>query len=320
MPTYGFAKASPSLALIKYWGKSSKENNTPATPSLAVTLAGLESTTSARFADRDQVVLDGKVQDPAQHAAFFDLLRAELKTSQHFAVESANNFPTAAGLASSSSGYAALTGAVAALCQEGLTPNQLSTLARRGSGSATRAIYGGFTLFDAGAEAAVPVHDEAFWPDFRVLIVTVRDEAKAVSSRVAMEQTRLTSPYYQDWITSSAALLPRAQAALAARDLDSLGPLVRMSYLRMFSTMFSAEPPIIYWYPESLGLIRTCEELRASGLGAWETMDAGPQVKIFCLAKDLPAIKTAVETRYPQFKTLTSQPGPGLQTWTGDRL
>lgn len=315
MTKIGKAVASPSLALIKYWGKLSLENNLPATPSLAVTLAGLQSTTEARFAERDEVSLDGKLQDAARFGRFFDILRAELGTSARFAVRSSNNFPTAAGLASSSSGFAALTAAVGVLTDAGLGPSELSALARRGSGSATRSIYGGFTLFAAGAEAAESLAGEDFWPDFRILIVTVKEEAKEHSSRDAMEHTRLTSPYFDAWIASSAELLPRARKALEARDLEALGACVRLSYLRMFSTMFAADPPIIYWLPESLGLIRACEDLRSQGFGAWETMDAGPQVKIFCLAAQETRIRSELGGRFPSLSILSSRPGPGLKAW-----
>lgn len=316
MPRIGRALASPSLALIKYWGKLSSEKNLPATPSLAVTLAGLESSTEARLAEEDEVYLNDQPQDPARFSAFFDILRSELGSRSRFLIRSSNNFPTAAGLASSSSGFAALAGAVCALLGENPSPRELSALARLGSGSATRSVWGGFTLFPAGALAAEPLVDETFWPEFRVLIVTVREAAKELSSREAMERTRLTSPFFQNWITSSAELLAPAREALERRDLEALGACVRLSYLRMFSTMFSADPPILYWYPESVGLIRACQDLRARGIGAWETMDAGPQVKIFCLADQERPLRDYVQSLYPGLSVMTSRPGPGLRAWT----
>jgi len=311
----GHAIAGPSLALIKYWGKHSASQNTPATGSLAVTLAGLESRTEAVFDDRDAVSVNGEDQPIGRFTAFLDSLRVDLGLGdQGLAVTSTNNFPTAAGLASSSSGFAALAGAVAALSGQNVTPARLSALARLGSGSATRPVYGGFTVFDAGALAAEPEHDEAFWPDFRVILCVVRETAKGTSSRSGMESSRQTSPYYGEWVATSPALLSEARRALADRDWARIGPLIRQSYLRMFATMFTSQPPLIYWQPESLALIQALEALRAEGFTAWETMDAGPQVKVFCPAAEADALVAELDRRVPGLRFLTAAPGPGLRT------
>jgi len=312
----GHAIAGPSLALIKYWGKKNAIENTPATGSLAVTLAGLESRTEVSFDDRDSVVVNTEEQPLGRFTAFLDGLRGDLGlVGRGLAVVSSNNFPTAAGLASSSSGFAALAGAVAALSGVEATPERLSALARIGSGSATRPVFGGFTVFDAGALAARPEHDQRYWPDFRVVLCVVREGAKATPSRAGMESSRQTSPYYQPWVDTSPALLADARVALADRNWGRLGPLVRQSYLSMFGTMFSAEPPLIYWQPESLALIQTLQVLRREGFTAWETMDAGPQVKVFCPADQSGALVAELDRRVPGLRFLTAAPGPGLRTW-----
>ena len=316
MRRLAYAEAGPSLALIKYWGKASAHNNTPATGSLAVTLSGLTSRTQAEFAEADCITVNGQVQHLERFTPFLDSLRTELGLKGAcFAVDSTNNFPTSAGLASSSSGFAALAGAVTLLAGREPEPRLVSRLARLGSGSATRPVYGGFTVFDAGTEEAVAEHDENFWPEFRVVLAVVREGAKAVSSRVGMERSRLTSPYYAPWVSSSVAVLADARRALAQRDWKVLGPLIRQSYLRMFSTMFSSDPPLIYWQPESLALIQALESLRAEGYQAWETMDAGPQVKVFCPADQAEALVTELDKRVPGLRFLTAAPGPGLRTW-----
>jgi len=315
----GHAVAGPSLALIKYWGKQSAADNTPATGSLAVTLSGLESRTEASFDDRDSVTVNGEEQPLVRFSGFLGNLRAAAGLpGRGLAIRSQNNFPTAAGLASSSSGFAALAGAVAALSGRDLPAAQLSALARLGSGSATRPVYGGFTVFDAGASAAEPEHDEAFWPEFRVVLCVVRESAKPTSSRQGMEASRLTSPYYDAWVRSSPRVLADARRALADRDWAVLGPLIRQSYLRMFGTMFSSEPPLLYWQPESLALIHALEALRAEGFTAWETMDAGPQVKVFCPAGQVEALTAELDRRVPGLRYLTAAPGPGLRTWRSE--
>lgn len=318
MKIMGKATARPSLALVKYWGKQSVRENTPATGSLALTLDGLVTTTTVEEAEDDRIVLNGRVGNPAPYKTFLDEIRDQLGLGgRFFSIVSDNSFPTAAGLASSSSGFAALTGALAAFAGARLTPKELSRLARKGSGSATRSIWGGFTVYEAGAKEAYQEHDEDFWPEFRVLAAVVSDKPKPEGSRNAMEASRLTSPYYGEWVRTSPDLLKKARKALDRRDLATLGPLVRQSYLRMFATMFTSDPPLIYWQEESLALVRTLEDLRREGLEAFETMDAGPQVKIFCLEKDLDTLKTELEKRCNRsgnLNFLVSRPGAGLQT------
>lgn len=300
------ARAHPSLALIKYWGKLDSGVNIPATSSLAVTLAALHTTTTVSPAPRDAFVLNGEETGASgARSGVFGLLDriwhdvhgAESVTRPPLFVESRNNFPTAAGLASSASGYAALTRAAAAAFgdepsgqDEPVRMTQWSALARTGSGSAARSVWGGFTAWEAGATAAATVHDETWWPELRVVVLPLSAEAKAIGSREAMNRTRDTSPYYSAWVADAPHLFDAARRALAVRDLDTLGPLVRASYMRMFASMLGATPPIVYWLPASVATIHALEALRAEGVPAWETMDAGPQVKVITIASAVDAI------------------------------
>jgi diphosphomevalonate decarboxylase len=143
-----------------------------------------------------------------------------------------------------------------------------------------------------------------------VIVAVVERAAKPVSSRAAMKRCKETSPFYDGWVRSSESLLPEALQALSHRDLSRLGELARLSYLRMFATMMGATPPVLYWLPESLGLIDLCRRLRERGVGAHETMDAGPQVKIFCLDHDVPAVVAAINDEFPAVGTI--QAGVGL--------
>lgn len=312
------AVARPSLAFIKYWGKSpGGPANRPATPSLALTLEGITSTAEVcPSADgRDRVVLGGEEQPERRFAAFFDTLRAELKTDLRFAVTSANTFPTAAGLASSSSGFAALAAACATLAR-GQRPDDalLSRLARVGSGSACRAVYGGWTLWDAGAEAAQPLFEAGHWPELRVVLAAVHEGPKEHSSRDGMNSTAETSPFYPAWVADAPQLLNEARRALAARDLEAFGQAARKSYQRMFGTMLGADPPLIYWKPASLSLIRAAEDLRRQGLSVWETMDAGPQVKFLCTERDVPAVVEAIrQVLGPEGRWWVTQAGAGVE-------
>jgi diphosphomevalonate decarboxylase len=301
--------ASPSLALIKYWGKTKSTANLPATPSLAVTLGGLETETRVDLGAEDSVHLDGRLQDPARFQTFFEHLRGRLKTDQHFQVRTHNNFPSAAGLASSSSGFAALTCAAVRATGLRFSPEALSELARVGSVSASRAVFGGFVLLPAGARRAQALLPAEHWPQLRILVAVVSENTKSVSSRKAMQLSRETSPYYRSWIRSSREIIPEAISALKHRDIEALGKLIRLSYSRMHAVMLASNPPLTYWTPRTLSVLQACERLRKQGIGAWETMDAGPQVKILCLDTDVAQIKDVLSEKTEGLRIIEAYPG-----------
>jgi diphosphomevalonate decarboxylase len=323
----GEATAHPSLALIKYWGKKDSGQNLPATPSLAVTLDTLVTRTSVELrstADSgkvaDEVRIDGVLQPENRFLSFFSAFReivaegAGLDAPYSITAESSSNFPAAAGLASSASGFAALSLACFQAAGVKKDSRNISSLARIGSASAARSVWGGFTRLDEGAESAEPLFDQYWWPEIRIVVVELEQGKKEFSSRQAMEKTRSSSPYYPAWISDAPLLMKQAHSALEKRNLDLLGPLIRMSYLRMFATMFAADPPIIYWKPSSLAVIRLCEEMRFRGIGVWETMDAGPQVKLIALEKDIPEILSMVGERESTARLRVCRPGGPAQT------
>jgi diphosphomevalonate decarboxylase len=289
---------SPSLALIKYWGKRSRNRNTPATSSVAVGIDAFHSYTRASYdpdGETDQVRVNGNDTEIQRYAPFFHYFKKRNRIKKGaFSAESWNDFPTSAGLASSSSGFAGLSLACTKALKGKTDPCLMSRLAGRGSASASRALWGGFTQLKAGRLEGSPLIDENHWPDLRVIIVEIRKEKKKISSRRAMEQSRLSSPFYPLWVKNSRRLFRNAVTAIENRDLDTLGPLMQASYLGMFSQMFSSSPPVIYWEPESLRIIKLCHELQNSGISVWETMDAGPQVKLLTKEKDVPQVAAAI--------------------------
>ncbi len=313
MTEESICRAGPSLALIKYWGKSLKGDNLPATPSLAVTLGGVHTETHVMQAEHDSMSVNGTRQDPARYGSFFDALRRTLGVTAHFEAHSTNTFPTSAGLASSSSGFAALAGACARAAGCDASLSDLSSIARAGSASASRAVFGGFSLLPAGGRRARQVFGPEHWPDLRVVVALAARGPKPVSSRRAMEETRAGSPYYFSWVKESTALLPDAMRAVENRDLELLGVTARRSYSLMHGAILGADPPLLYWLPGTVAAIHACAALRAEGIGAWETIDAGPQVKILCLEKDRDAVAARITSLGFGLQTLMCFVGPGLQ-------
>ena len=290
------------------------KRNLPATSSLAVTVTGLYTEVQLQEGSgRDHLRVDGTVVPAPRHAPFFDAARATLGVATRYRAEASNNFPGAAGLASSASLFAALARGCAELAGRETSREHLSALARVGSASAARALWGGFSTLEAGADCADAAFPEDHWPELRLLVAVTSRQRKPLPSRDAMLHVAATSPYYPAWLASAEATFQAALEAVRTRDLERLGPHMRVSYLRMFGTMFAADPPINYLLPQSLQVLEVLEELRAAGIGAWETMDAGPQVKIACLAADVERIRTALlaNADLAPHDLIETAPGPG---------
>lgn len=299
---FGEAVAHPNLALVKYWGKRDRALNLPATGSISISMGAFRTRTAVEFgSDRgaDEVVLNGETADggtSTRISEFLDLVRTEAGLDGVAAkVTSENDFPTAAGLASSSSAFAAL--GVAACHAAGLEPTttELSLLSRRGSGSAARSIFGGFVEMRLGNRSdgqdavAEQLAGAEHW-DIRIVIAVTDPRPKRVGSTEGMELTRKTSPYYAGWVDTSGEDLRRARDAVKSRDLSALGEVAEHSALKMHACTLAAQPGILYWRGGTVEAMHAVREMRSAGHGAWFTVDAGPHVKVLCMPDDVDAI------------------------------
>jgi diphosphomevalonate decarboxylase len=291
------ARAHANIALVKYWGKRNAALNLPAAGSLSLTLEALTTTTAVRFdpkLESDRFTLDGAEVGGAALArlsAWLDLVRERAGLRARAEIESENDFPTASGLASSASAYAALAMAAGAAAGLELSPQEVSILARRGSGSAARSIHGGFAIMRAGTRAdggdsyaeAIPGAEE--WPVRMVVCVIGGGQVKKISSRTAMEHCAETSPLYRGWLESVPEDLAAARGAIERRDFHTLGEVTERSALTMHASALAARPAIAYFAPATLACMDAVHELRAREVPAFYTMDAGPHVKVLTLAE-----------------------------------
>ncbi|RFF28781.1 MULTISPECIES: diphosphomevalonate decarboxylase [unclassified Wenzhouxiangella] len=285
------ARAGANIALVKYWGKRDPQLNLPAAGSISITLAGLETRTTVTpdpTLGSDRFFLDGVEQSPGRVGAMLDLLREMAGETTPCRVDSCNNFPTGAGLASSASGFAALVTAGARAFELEISEDRRSGLARLGSGSAARSIFGGFVEMDAGEledgsdAVAHPLLAADAWP-LEVVVAVTESSSKAVGSRDGMNHTMQTSPYYPAWVETVAADLETARAAIVARDFEALAEVSEHSALKMHASMLAARPGLVYWNPATLACLHAVRALRSGGVGVFFTVDAGPQVKAVCL-------------------------------------
>jgi diphosphomevalonate decarboxylase len=314
------AHACANIALVKYWGKRDAARNLPAAGSLSLTLDALTTETRVQFDPSfgaDVMTLDGRDASAAElgrTARFLDEVRGMAGIATFARVDSVNHFPTASGLASSASGYAALALAATAAAGLPLAPRELSVLARRGSGSAARSIFGGLArvVADADVAYAEPVPDPHHLARrLRMVIAIVGGGApKTHGSRDAMEHCAATSPYYAAWLETVVRDLAAAEDAIARGDLAALGAVTEPNALAMHAAAIASRPPILYWQPATLAALATVRALRDAGRAAWATMDAGPHVKVLTDDVDAAAVAEAMASTPGVDRALISAAGP----------
>jgi diphosphomevalonate decarboxylase len=318
---HAVAVAHPNVALSKYWGKLPGAGNFPAVPSLSVTLAGLQTRTSVTWSARgaggerelDRVVLNGIELLPAEASraqALLDGVRKASGRTERAVVESRNDFPTASGLASSASGFAAL--ALAAVRSAGLDwdAGRVSDLARSASASAARSVFGGFVELPVGQASACPVAPASQLP-LVVLVCVTAEGPKAVGSTDGMRRTLERSPYARAWLDQAPRLHDELRAALLAGDFQGVGERAEASALAMHASAIAAG--VVYWNGATLEALAAVRALREGGLLAYATIDAGPHVKVLVRPADEAQAKAVLEAVPGVKRVLEAHPGEGAR-------
>ncbi len=329
MPAQAEATARANIALIKYWGKRRPHGgdlslNLPAVGSLSLTLDALYTRTRIRFDSAlkgDTLRLNGREDAAAavRVSRYLDIVRGLAGRKEYAHIDSENNFPTGAGLASSASGFAALAAAAARALALELAPAELSALARRGSGSAARSIFGGIVewhrgMRDDGTDShAEPLADADHWP-LRVLVAVTDEGQKHTGSKDGMTRTEFTSPFFDAWVEGQESDLGEARAAVLARDFEKLAEVSEYSCLKMHASAFAARPGVIYWNGATLDALHAVRALRAKGMPVFFTIDAGPQLKAVCLPDAETAARETLLAVTGVKRVISSGLGNGVET------
>lgn len=316
-----WVRAYTNIAFIKYWGKENEELIIPKNNSLSLTLDAFYTETQVTFDENlseDILLIDGEEQDKKalkKAQVILDIVRELVGIKEAAEIHSINHVPTAAGLASSASGLAALAGAASLAAGLDLSKKELSRLARRGSGSASRSIYGGFAEWEKGhsdeTSYAKPI-DDADW-DIGMIFIIINDGKKEISSTEGMRRVVETSPYYEGWMSSAAEDLEAIKAAISDQDLIKVGEISERSALKMHALNLSAKPPFNYWSPGSIKAMNKVQELRGQGYPVYLTMDAGPNVKLICKQSQIEELLDILREDYQEDQLVSALPGPGLQ-------
>ena len=318
----GKARAYTNIALIKYWGKKNESLILPMNNSLSLTLDAFYTETEVSFSEaytEDQFYLDNQLQDEKatkKISAFLDIVREKAGTTKKAKVISQNFVPTAAGLASSASGLAALAGACNEALKLGLDDQALSRLARRGSGSACRSIFGGFVEWEKGyddqSSYAHPISSDGFEDHLAMVFLLLNEQKKDVSSRDGMRRTVETSSFYQGWLDSVEADLYQLKQAIKTKNFQLLGETMEQNGLKMHGTTLAARPPFTYWSPDSLKAMQAVRDLRNQGIPCYFTMDAGPNVKVLVQKDHLDKVKTTFSDLFSSQQVISAFAGPGM--------
>ncbi|KAI1492407.1 diphosphomevalonate decarboxylase [Biscogniauxia mediterranea] len=307
--------APVNIAVVKYWGKRDPKLNLPTNSSLSVTLSQADlrtlttATCSSTYTGDDTLTLNGSPSDLSgarTQACLRELrsLRAALEekdaslpklSKMPLRLVSENNFPTAAGLASSAAGFAALVRAIADLYELPNSPTELSIIARQGSGSACRSLFGGYVAWRHGSQAdgldskAVEIAPASHWPEMRALILVVSAAKKGVSSTSGMQQTVATSDLFKGRVATVVPThMDAMEKAIAARDFAAFAEVTMKDSNSFHSCCSDTYPPIFYMNDVSRAAVRAVEAINAAAgkTVAAYTFDAGPNAVIYYLEEN----------------------------------
>lgn len=311
-------RAHTNIALIKYWGKANAELRLPLMSSLSMTLdAFYTDTTIEKTNDDPAFYLNGKKQDSKQSQRVFSYL-AKLQNKFGFhdnlIVKSVNHVPTSAGLASSSSAFAALAAAFCQCYNIQVDKKELSRLARSGSGSACRSIFGGFSVWqkgDSDESSYAYALDEHPQMDLHLLAVELNTKQKKISSTSGMKEAQ-SSPFFNPWLERNESELKQMITAIKNNDFTALGELAELNANEMHAINLTAQPEFTYFEPDTIRAIKLVEDLRKEGIECYYTIDAGPNIKVLCRLRNSKEIVERFKSVFNNVNIVIANFGPGI--------
>jgi diphosphomevalonate decarboxylase len=276
------AKAPANIAFIKYWGRRDARLQLPYNASISMNLSGCVTTTTVEFSEdfEEDIVTEGF--DRKRIIAHIDRLRTLAGIQHRVHMTTKNSFPTSAGIASSASGFAALTVAAATALGLHLSEKELSALARLGSGSASRSIPDGFVKWEG--PFAYSLYPPRYW-DLRDILCIVDQSQKRVSSAEGHEGAT-TSPYFDKRLEALPGRIARIEDALKTKNFQLFGEVTEEDCLDMHRVMQTQLPPLFYWNEATKIIMNSVYRWRKAAIPVYFTIDAGPNVHLICEGKN----------------------------------
>ena len=316
------AKAHANIAFIKYWGRKDEKLRLPANDSISMNLSEVFTVTTVDFSDsykKYEIDLVGKELDgkgKKRIVDHLDKIRNLAKIKTFAKVLTKNNFPTGTGIASSASGFAALTVAAASASGLKLSEKQLSILARQGSGSACRSIPSGFVEWKSGTSSNSSFAQTVFpsnWLSIVDVLAIVEKKSKKISSTEGHTLTG-SSPFYKARISGMKDKLKKIKQALLNKDFKTFGEISETEAVNMHTVMMTSSPAIYYWTPETMRIILSVMNWREEGLPVYFTIDAGPNVHLLTLSEDADKITRRLKKIEGIKDIIVNKPTEGTKT------
>jgi len=297
-------RAHPNIAFIKYWGNKDSMLRIPVNSSLSMNLEELYTETSLVWdstLESDVLELNGQLQTGetlARVQRHLEQIRLHIGLHEYAYVKSFNNFPMGAGIASSASSFAALTLAAVKAADAQVSEKQITSLARLGSGSASRSIPTGFVEWHEGYDHETS-YAESFAPpnywDLVDVVAVVSGVHKTIGSTEG-HQTASTSDLQSARVSGAAERLTICKQAIIERNFETFAEVVELDSNLMHAVMMTSRPPLFYWMPSSIEIMRSVQAWRNEGLQVCYTLDAGPNVHCICVRKDVDAVSTRLKS------------------------
>ncbi len=291
-PSSATAQANPNIAFIKYWGNRDNALRLPSNGSISMNLDGLFTRTTVTFnsSQRDSLIINdhpviGKGLDRV--SSILDLVRGMANINERAEVSSSNNFPAGAGIASSAAAFAALALASSHAAGLILSEGQLSRLARRGSGSASRSIPSGFVEWQMGSGDDDSVAVSIAPPDHWNLVdcVAVVNAAHKKTGSTEGHAIAGTSPLQNARVADAPRRLDICRNAILNKDFEAFANIIEHDSDMMHAVMMTSTPPLMYWQSATVGIFHAVREWRSKGLPVAYTVDAGANVHVICLGE-----------------------------------
>ena len=315
------AIAPSNIAFTKYWGRKSEVLRLPENGSVSMSLSHLLTTTTVDFSPdykQNEVIVNGGglEEDEAQRVIkHLDRVRNLAGIDTRAKVVSENNFPSGTGLSSSASGFAAITLAASKAAGLDLSEKELSILARQGSGSACRSVPGGFVEWLDGDTSetsyAVQIFPPNHW-DIVDIVAVVSEDKKEVSTSVG-QQSAQSSPFMEVRLSRMREKNERIKNLIADKNFEEFGQLVEAEALELHSIMLTQYPPLIYWTPGTLQIMKLTSFWRAEGLPVYFTINTGQNIHLICEAKNAKKVIAKLK-KLPFVKNIiVNTPGEGTR-------
>lgn len=310
------AIAHTNIALIKYWGKADMRLNLPTTSSLSMTLDKFYTRTAVEFTENiaDQLILNGASADSSRISKLLDIMREKYGDFPKVLVTSANHVPTAAGLASSASSFSALTGAMFGLLDLPQNTQEMSRIARRGSGSASRSIFGNFAVWNKG-DSDENSYAESFYDkdiNLSMLVAEISSEQKKMSSTQGMQLAQ-KAPTYSTWVEKSDHQLKEMKTAILQEDIEKIGLIAQDNALGMHEQNRLCPAPFDYFTEQTRRVVDFAARCYQSGLLAFVTIDAGTNVKIITDRATEKQLLAKFQAAFPEISFEIAHAGEGLK-------